>query len=453
MIFEADDLAGAVLFFSKQGDVSREMLFTEFQAVLDAYVPAMELASQHYDAVYVEIDRKYLVRRAVFFTITFTSAGFVDPGWALPLETLARSADTGPNLGAGPIQLACASQCPIHHYRNMLWDPDLRNGKGQFGVIRRTVSENRLCIDFKECKEADLEAKREEEEREAKAQQLALTNILKKELEGELRNQMAQMLKEQRLRAKTITNENEKALEELKRQHNARLEDLALRLEEKDRIIEEERQKNLHLKETIDGQAEKIKGLREYFEHKLESAQGEETEQIEFIRANYEAEFAARLDAETTELRELVQMRDVELLYRNEQDANLHDEITRLKQMNSELIANSGDELLAKLSENGISFVTFQPGAGHITLPYTEISRYLTNPMAYAAGFCGVSETQYQAWLEHYQMPICTHTDEEGNMCGANIERIENPADFILNETNLCLEHQNAKQTLNKRRA
>ena len=437
MIFESDELASAILFFAGNGDVSREMLYPEFLAILDAYVPAIELANQNFEAVYVEVNNRLMVKRAVFFTVSFTSQGFIDPGWLLPLEELARSGGNGPDLGAGPILLACASSCPIEHHRGMLWDPDLRNGKGQFGTIKKAVLANRLGLEFRVSSSAD-----DEGEMRRIQMQLNESNKIQENYEKEFRKHVAQLIKEQRFRAKTIASESEKALEELKKEHYSRLEEYRGRLEEKERILEDEKLKNQQLKDTIDGQADKIKGLREYFEHKLHQASHDNPNELEQLKENFDIELKATVEAETKELKELLQMREVELLYRNEQEANLHDEISRLKAENHELLDHSGDQLLGKMLEKGISFVTYQPGAGHITLPITEVARFMDNPTAYAAQTCGVSEAQYLAWLEHYHAPICRHTDEEGKLCGENIQRIDNPVDFIPEESNFCENHR-----------
>ena len=62
-------------------------------------------------------------------------------------------------------------------------------------------------------------------------------------------------------------------LEDLRRQHANQLEEYRELLQTRERMLEEEKQRNATLKETIDGQAKKLEGLREYFEHKLEQAQ------------------------------------------------------------------------------------------------------------------------------------------------------------------------------------
>src|SRR5690625_6101944 len=93
-----------------------------------------------------------------------------------------------------------------------------------------------------------------------------------------------------------------------------------------------------------------------------------ENSQLHALQENYEMELAARVQAATTELQERLDMREVELFYRHQQERNLKDEIARLKDENQSLVNQSGGQLLNKLSEAGITFVTYQPGAEHMTI-------------------------------------------------------------------------------------
>lgn len=438
MIFDHDELASAVFLFDKQGSLLREMLYSEFEAVLDGYVPVRELANQSVPAVFAQINSKHLVERVVFFRVDFTRAGAIDPAWNLPLDQLAMHAGAGPDLGAGPIKLACASQCPITHHRNSLWDPDLRKGKGQLTVIKKSAALNRLSIQFRE------PSKDEQEQAKNREQQESQRNFNDEYLQ-ELRSHMAHLLKEQRLKASTIEREREREIKEIKLESANRLEEYRQLLDSKGRALEEERERNKALKTTIDGQATKIEGLREYFEHKLSQRDGEESDHIETLKENYETELELKVNAATTELQELLQMREVELLYRNEQEAQLHEEIVRLRKENEQFVANSGDRLLDKMAEKGISFVTYQPGAGHITLPKSEISRFMDNPIAYAAGVCGVQEGHYLSWLEHYQAPVCRHSEDGGTICSANLHRVNSPSEFHIGQDDHCDQHKKIK--------
>ena len=443
MIFDEHDLAGAVFIFSENKELIRELNYSEFEALLDSYVPAVDLANRELYAVYVEINAHYHIRNCVFFLVRFTSRGFIEQSWSVPLFQLVQHASRGPDLGAGPIGLVCASQCPIKHLVGFLWDPDL-GGRRELKLLKEAVARNRLAIHFRHAESPSGHQQREAERQQAAMEQ-ALSARLRKEYDKALRDRMAQAIREQRLRATTIVREREQAIAELKQQYNARIEEYRLMLDEHKAMLKEARERNSLLKETIDGQAEKIQGLREYFELKVEQAEALEHDQLQELKQSHQLELEAALEAETKELKELLQMREVEILYRNEQESKLHEEIDKLRRENAELVSNSGDHLLGRMLEKGISLVTYQPGAGHITLALSDMARYMENPTAYVAQYCGVSEEHYNAWLEHYHVPICQAEDKEGNLCGENINRIESPADFVFGESDCCHKHRSNK--------
>jgi len=450
VIFDHDELARAVLFFDREGFVSKEMHYSEFEAILDGYVPAADWAGQIAKAVFVEIDSKLRVRTAVFFLITFTKTGAIDPSWNLPLDKLSGNALRGPDLGAGPIRLACTSQCPIQYFTDALWDPDLRGGKNQLQMLKKASLRNKLALQFREIPEEEGGGGRSGNEAlNAELLEKKISQELRSEYAREFRDHMAQMLKDQRLRTATSQNESQKTIAALKIEHGNYIEEYRAIIADKNKALEEEKGRNQNLKDTIDGQVKKIEGLREYFEHKLEQAEGQGAEYVHALRENYLAESDAKIEAATTELKEILQMREVELLYRNEQESQLRDEIARLRQENQALLGASDDELLGKMVRKGISFVSYQPGAGHITIPVADISSYMENPVAYAAKQCGVQEAHYQAWLEHYQAPVCSKLDEEGNMCGENVVRIANPADFHSGDQDRCSEHKEIRSAKN----
>lgn len=445
MIFDDDELGRAIFFFGPDDKICKEMHSSEFEAVLDNYVPLLEWQGRRLKAAYVEMDSDYLLHTAVFFLVNFTEKGEVHPDWNLPLDALARNASEGPDMGAGPIRLACSSQCPIHHFRNYLWDPDLRKSRGPLAALKKAVKANKLAIQFRDPPE---DRKQEMKSREALVDagiiERRLAEQIRREYTAELRTQMAQLLKEQRLKDTASANEAENEIKALKLEHANQMEAYRKLVEAKDAELKEAETRNKMMQITIDGQAKKIEGLREYFEHKLEKSQGQDAEELAALKENYTTEMAAKIEAATTELKQMLQMREVELLYRNERESQLHEEITRLRAENQEMIGNSGDRLLEKMMAKGVSFVTYQPGAGHITIPASEMSRFMESPIAYAAHVCGVNEDHYAAWLEHYQAPVCNSIDGD-HVCGDNIDRIANPTDFHIGIGDRCDKHREIK--------
>ncbi|MFL0809553.1 MAG: sodium:proton antiporter [Agarilytica sp.] len=440
MIYNDNDLASAVFIFSKDRELSRELNYCEYEAMLDAYVPAPDMANRELPATYVEMNSRYQIVNAVFFMVKFDSRGFIDQSTSVPLFQLALHARKGLDLGNGPIGFVCASQCPIKHMSQFLWNPDLKT-KRELKSLVEAVKRNRISIQFHE---ADPEVVRQQEE-EAKSRKLleqTLSNKLRKDFDKELRDHMAQTIREQRLKTQTLLQQQQQSILELKQQYNARIDEYRLMMDQQKSLLDEARDRNEALKETIDGQAQKIQGLREYFEVKLEQAETVDHDQLDELKHSHEIELHATLESETKELNELLQMREVEILYRNEQEAKLLEETERLRKENEMLIQNSGDHLLAQLIEKGISFVSYQPGAGHITVPMSDIASFIDSPTRYVAGKCGVSEQHYNEWLEHYHVPICQSVDGSGNICGENIGRIESPADFIVGESDCCHQHR-----------
>lgn len=434
MIFDNNELARAVLFFDELGEIDAEMNIAEFQAVLDGFVPLDSMADSTLRACYIEFNNEFFVKKLVFFLLPVTSRGEVERTWQLPLMDLANGGASSKDLGAGPIKLVCRSNCLAKHLGPSLWDPDLSPRSSHLQKIKKSIARNRLGVQFREAEDdsagagpTSVDIARIERE---------ISGKLRKEYAQEFRDHMAQLLKEQRLRVATTKSEFEKETLDAKRHYEKRLEEAQQLLSEKDRLIGEQKAINANLKDTVDGQAKKIEAMREYFDHKLSNPQAEEN--TEGLRDTIEAELSAKFEAESVELKEKLQMREVELLYRNELEVQLHDEIARLRDENQKVLANTGEQLLLKLIESGISLVAYHPGPGHITVPINELSRYLESPSAYAADKCGVKVDRYETWLAHYRMPICQNVLEEGKICGDNVDRVESPIDFEIGESDCC---------------
>ena len=135
----------AVLFFN-DGGVCKEMLYPEFEAMLDGVVSMLEFADQQMRVAYVLVNARLQIRAAVFFYLDFNEDGSADSGWNIPLRSLAERTGRGPDLGAGPIRLACHSQCPVSWHQMHLWDPDLTPGKNHFVMLRDRIKRNQLGL-------------------------------------------------------------------------------------------------------------------------------------------------------------------------------------------------------------------------------------------------------------------------------------------------------------------
>lgn len=439
--------AQAVLFFGTDGIV-KELLFTEFEALLEGMVPTIEWANQTRKAAYLEVNCHFTADAAVFFTMDFNSKGEVDAAWNLPLMDMARTVSKGPDLGTGPIRMACKSQCPVAYYKEWLWDPVMDPDSGHFGQIKKALKRNRLGIQFKA--EDDEPDGGGFSKKDVKALEENLSKKLSRQYDKELKDQMAQLLKDQRLMTSTMNTDKDSAVKELQASLNQTIESLQAQLETKGCELSDALKRNEELKETIEGQVQKIEGLREYFEHKLSRVNGGESDAIESIAEQHKTEIEARVQSATRELNERLRMKELELTYRVEHEDKLKEQLQQLRESTKDVFANSGDQVLETLSQKGVNFVTYQPGAGHITIPVPELTRFLESPIGFTADYCGISEQHYASWLKHYQAPVCTALEHGGKLCCENLPRVVVPAEFVKGDSDRCERH-NISNTMAKK--
>lgn len=420
--------AEAILFFDNT-DIIKQVNYAEFQAILDNYVPMNDIASRSMRAVYVRVNPSLFVTACVFFKISFDSQGFVVRDWNIPLQQLADNAAQGPNLGAGTIKLACRSQSSINWLASQLWDPCVEASSNDFQTIKKVIKNNSLGFIFKAKREVNVSNK--------------ANNSLQENLDDE-HVKAAMLIKEQRLRLrhKLLTAKNEQDIRKIRLDHHEQILQYQQRIKFYQKDINELNTRNVELQEQLTSQTEKIAGMREYFESKLANAQRSEVSELAALREYYESELATQVENAVSEQKNLLQAKDVELLYRSEREERLQEELLELQKENQRLLASSGEVILDQLTEAGVDFVIYHPGAGHLTIQPAEISTYLDNPLAFVANHCGVNEHLYQTWLDHFYRPVCMHEDKNGEPCNQPIPRLDDPSQFVMGESDRCEEHR-----------
>ncbi|WP_394558987.1 chromosome partitioning protein ParA [Aquipseudomonas alcaligenes] len=434
----------AVLFFNERG-ICKEMLFPEFEALLDNVVNMPELADQQMRLAYVLINPRLLVRAVVFFYLDFDENGGADKGWNLPLRHLADNAGRGPDLGAGPIRLACRSQCPVSWHQMHLWDPSLAPGKNDLVLVRDAVKRNAIGLLVEEDAPVVL-AERLQVAAEDKWQ---APDPARQELEKqaerneqEHRLKTAQLIKQQRLRISTLGKQHEEELARLKLAGDEQQRALQTEIHNLHQALRQQEELNNSLKAQLGAQADSMQQSREELSQQLRELERNGRTEADMLRAQFDSELQARIAAALAESREQVAIRDVELAYRGEQEAQLQQELQSLKRERDELASQGGEQILERLAKLGVVFVVYHPGAGHLTIPLQDIARYQNNPMSYAAAKCFVSEEQYRQWLAHYQQPTCEASLPSGERCAMPIDRVETPSRFVVGESNCCARHK-----------
>jgi len=348
-------------------------------------------------------------------------------------------------MGGGPIRLACRSQCPVSWHQMHMWDPKVGPERNDLVVLRETIKRNQLGLLVEEETPQAVPAERlqmvaEDTWYAAEAGKEAAAKRSESH-EREQRQKAALLIKQQRQR---ITN-----LERLREEDALKLTAAAEKerkaLQEEIRTLQQQLQQqtelNASLHAQMTAQGESFQKAREEMSKQLRTLEVSGRVEIGAAREQFEHEAQARIAAAIAEYKEQVAIRDVELAYRNELDAQLEEEIQRLK-TECETLRHSGDRVLEELSRQGVVFMAYHPGAGHLTISLQDLARYRANPLAYAAAKCFVSEEQYRQWLEHYQKPACVAALSSGERCAIPLDKIDAPSRFVIGESNCCARHR-----------
>lgn len=421
--------------FLWEGDtIVRDLLWPEFEAILDGFIPVNEYSGRLAKAVFVRVDSRLHITAAVFFVLEVDADGMVSRRWNVPLFRLVEQAAKGPDLGAGPIRLACFSQCPIEWQRNNLWDPHMEPGNNSFALLRKRVAANTPGFVFR----ALPELEDEEPVAVSDEAQQAWRQSVKESYFRAFRIRLARVIREQRLRIATLTNEHKNTLRLRQQQHQQRLAEYQQVIAENASQLQTLQQQNDVLNQQLQEAASRFELLEQRFGEQQDAAQALANNTD--VPENHDE--AVHQSATLQLLQERLDHREMELFYRQQQENNLNDEIAHMRDENARLLEQGGDYLLPRLQQAGLRFVSIQPGVGTIELALADLPLLLDNPQQLVSRFAGVNEAVYRAWLGHYQQPCCQHRDAHGHLCGQTILRTEVPVDFILGESDCCELHQ-----------
>ena len=443
----------AVMFFS-DGEVVKEMLYPEFEAILDHVVGIEEFSGMTMPAAFVRINAALQVRAVVLFLIDFDDGGYVDRSWNIPLSHLAENAGKGPDLGGGPIRLSCRSQCSISWHQRSLWDPDLHSGNRTLKQIAAAAARNRLGLtvldDAEESVDTSVPMLRPDadESLDKRALEKGIQQRLAKKFQQELKARVENLREEHSLRVATMKAEAQEHLEKLQRLYRDELAKSKAALTTAKQLFAEEKHKTLVFKQQLEEQAAEFQKTRKAYQLQLQQGQSVSDEAIKQLETQFEMEARAKIEQATGELKEMLDMREVELFYRDEQVGRLNAEISELRMEKQRLMDSGNDKLLQRMIDSGISFVAYQPGVDPLTVPLRDISQYLESPVDYVAEKCTVDGDLYRQWIAHYRQPVCQHRGDDTDICGEALARVEKPSRFIAGESDRCARHNRAASTL-----
>jgi len=449
----------AVVFFD-EGALVKEMLQVEFEAVLDQVVGIPEFAGREICACFLRINQRLQIVGAVFFLVDFDTRGYVNRSWNIPLQHLLENAGRGPDLGGGRIRLSCRSQCSIPWHSRQLWDPVFEGEDNSFAQMVAGIQRNRLGLNAEIPDITDavnqppllrsLEASEEHDRGPSQAE--AERNIVERvtqKLQQEYRHKFTALKEDQQLQLATLKSSLQQQTDQVHQHYQIQLKQLKGAFEATQKLLRDEKKRSQTLKQKLTAQVDEFQRGREQFQHQLSAQQREvenereaaQRENMAQLQQRFDVELKARVEQSAAELREMLDMREVELFYREEQLGTLREEIARLRQERERLIGQGGDRLLDDLVESGVAFVAYQPGVDAMTIPVADIPRYLESPVNYVAEKCAVEPELYQQWLSHHELPVCTAPQHDGTMCGDLLAKIDRPSDFLPGSSDRCALH------------
>ena len=255
----ARPLTEAVMFFSQWG-ICKQMLYQEFEALLDGMVSTPEYADETMQAVFLQISSRLHVRGAVFFTVDFDANGMISPLWNLPLRQMADKAGRGPDMGGGPIRLCCAGFTRHPEHKALLWKPGQRGGRSDLMHIKDAVTRNSLGILGEDDNAVALlaagqlhMAAEDAWFSEQKAQVVDAETRLDGERQRHQRelDELQQQLQALQTELQIVQQARENDVEILRQSHREHLEVLQGELLDVKQALEEQQQQNLSLKREL----------------------------------------------------------------------------------------------------------------------------------------------------------------------------------------------------------
>ncbi len=476
-------LSEAVLFFDG-GQISKAMLYSEFEAILDGMVAVHDYANEEVRAAYVAVDGALWVRSCALFKLSFGRDGLADRHWNMPLRHLAEVAGQGPDLGDGCIRLACKSQCPVAWHNSQMWDPDMSATSSHLTAIQREIKANSLQLPITESSQKNKQKQSQKIEKDKKVKKIdhevtlrkktqppRLASIAKLEtaqlppsqdtvptintvvseanasqatnvMDTEERNKLAKIIKKQRFQIASLKSESDELIGKLKfllQQKEQESDKELIRLRA---CLEVSQAQQDALKEQIKAQKAQIEAHELMAQNRLKAANEDKKLEVEALKVQFEKQNQLKVNEQIAQFKEQLQIKELELMYRDEISQQMEKELNQLRHQEMHLLDSGADQFLEKMQKLGLSFIAFHPGAGHVSIPLEEMNSYMDSPTRYIAEKCFVTELQYKLWLAHYEKPVCMYHTASGQRCGKRLSLTSIPSKFIEGDSDRCEQHK-----------
>lgn len=404
MVLREDPLYAEAILFLDDASVVKEMLYVEFQAVLDGVVGIPEFARKSYHAAYVTIWRNLSVNTVVLFKLSFDKHGHVDAKWNLPLRSLSSQATNGPDLGDGMMLVMTRDLCEDADYEKLLWEP----GKKKVEVltsIRDSIKRNKLGLYVEDASSrfSDYTLYTHSTERSLGASP--------SKVDVQYQQQLANNIEA------TLKFKYEDEIRNLEQQHAE--------------IVRQLESQNAALQKQASG-----------YQDVVDDLEANNKEHIEIIVNKMKKKYEAELASTRSGLEEALNLREMELHYSKESEEQLGEELQKLKNALPHIKEEAMNEYIVNLFESGVQFIVTQSGIGSSSLKLEQLDGYLQSPTGYWAKQCNISEDHYRDWHNHFRNPTCQAGSTTGCACNAKLTKVKHPADFVSGYSDMCSNHQ-----------
>lgn len=440
----------AVIFMGHK-KVLKEMLYSEFEAMLDGVVGEPEFQNQTCHAVYLKIDMRLNILGAVFFLIDFDTDGNPDRRWNLPLAQLVDTAPMSASLNGKSVGITCRSQCQIPWHQDLLWEPDLSKDSITLKTLAASIKSNRLglLIDSgNRGRIADGSAAADQD-----SAQSAVGSDYKKIIDETARcdrenQRLAASIAEHELIVASLKTSHEQASESLREQFAREKEAMLVNYCEAENTYQAVDEKNRHLQDEIKSMRKALEQQRADFEAQLSASVNQQGVDYSALRKQYRTEFQRKLIEQTGDLKNRLEMREIEAQYREDQIKSLKQQLSEVSALSDNSPAHGtssgqGDreDSVLELEALGMNFVLTLPAVRPLSIPAVDLAVFRAQPIEYVAERLGLEPATYKSWLRYARNPICSELIAEGRGCGCRLEVVR-PKEFIPELSNKCSEHQ-----------
>jgi len=451
MVFGFDPTSYDAVLFVDNNKVIKEMLLTEFEAVLDGVVGEPDFAGTTAHGVYLKVNRRLDIIGAVFFLINFDAKGNADRRWNIPLTQMVETAAFGPDLNGVKVRIASHSQCQIPWHRQDLWEPDLSVASNTLKILAASIQNNRLGLLVDDAVD-----------RAPMLTNIAVANavprdsvtsidnhdsfvdkdVLDKEERDKERYNMAQNIKKQRTYIASLKSLHEQEMAAQRKLYSKDREMFLLANKKLQEQIETIELKYCDSLINVENKQSSFDQQCTEYEQRLERMMDQRGIDHRSLRVQFNKDFQAKLIEQTAEIESKLEMREVEVYYREEQINRLKSEVLEIKAYAKQLESQSVASQISSLVDNGVYFVISQPGLGPLSIEAEDLIRFNSEPNTYIAGRLGVDIDAYEAWLAHIKLPLCGGDNRSGESCGEHLEPVTSPQEFVVGISDYCAAHQ-----------